>query len=52
VYDVVEWMAANEIYGGDSGTLTELGGGGLSSEDRSLGRRSDGAICGERSRIE
>jgi len=28
-------MAANEIYGGDSGTCRELGGGGLSPEDRS-----------------
>jgi len=45
-------MAANEIYGGDSGTLTELGGGGLSPEDRSRGGRSNGAICSERSRME
>jgi len=52
MFDVVEWMAANEIYGGESGTRTELGGGGLSPEDRSRGGRSAEAICCERSRIE
>jgi len=35
--DFVEWMAAKRIYGGDSGTCRELGGGGLSPEDHSRG---------------
>jgi len=37
VNDVVEEMAANEIYGGDSKTCRERGGGGLSPEDRFRG---------------